>query len=118
MYHIFDTKADVHKVAELINNLPEEYSDMLLQSLVLEVDNLMMDHTMTLEECCEYAVEAKVWTVFELAILLNDVYEEYDAKDDGMEFDDFFDCTGDYVKDQLRERLKGLWILENPEVVR
>ena len=118
MYHIFDTKADIHKVAELVNNLPELYSDLMLQNLVLEVDNIIMDSTMSLEEAIEEAIETKEWTVFDMAILLNDVYEEYDAKDEGMDLNDFFDCTGDYINDQLRERLKGLWMLENPQEVR
>ena len=118
MNHIFDTKADIHRTANLVNNLPEQYSDLMLQALVIDVDNLIMDSSMSLEECCEYAIEAKKWTVFELAILLNDVYEEYEADDDGMDLDDFFDCTGDYVNDQLATRLKGLWQLENPQEVR
>ena len=118
MYHIYDTRADIHKVADLINNLPEEYSDLLLQSLVLEVDNIIMDSSMSLEEACEAAVEGKQWTVFEWAIVLNDVYEEYDAKETGMDPNDTFDCFGDYLNDQLLTRLKGLWMLENPQEVR
>ena len=118
MRHIYDTKFDVHKIAETVNNLPEVYIDMLYMSLVSDVDHIIVDSSLSLEEACQEAIEAKTFTIFEWAIILTDVYKVYEAKESGMDPNDTFDCLGDYLEHDAIQKLMSMWKIENPEEAR
>ena len=118
MRHIYNTKPAIHELAELVNNIPNDYVELLFKSLVLDVDNIIVDSDLSLEDACEEALESREFSLFEHLILISAAMEEYEAEEDGIILNDFFDHYGDYTENEAIERLAYWWKRENPNEVR
>ena len=118
MRHIHNKKPDIHELAELVNNIPNDYVELLFKSLVLDVDNIIMDSDLSLEDACEEALESRGFSLFEHLILISAAMEEYEAGEDGIILNDFFDNYGDYTENEAIARLMYWWKRENPNEVR
>ena len=109
MQHLYDSLADNKKVIEFMNNIPGKYSDLMFNELVSTANSKMIDSDLTLEEACIHTLEDKTWDCFELAILIREMFEEYDCHETGMEFFDFHDCILEYMNDCAVGRMKNMW---------